>query len=136
MLVKGEPIERDADFLARSMESQSQGQFLVAIHLMRSRRLPFRARRGQACRRATHRLTRGMDARLELDCCSLGGGTSHSRRSCAISRWRGVGRVDAEVVSLGLRGCFTTLSVADQKVLGTSPSTTANRVTPARTTSS
>ncbi len=34
LLVNGEPIERVLDFLARSMESQSQGKFLVAIHLM------------------------------------------------------------------------------------------------------
>ena len=31
LVVKGEPIERVLDFLARSMESQSQGKFLVAF---------------------------------------------------------------------------------------------------------
>jgi len=55
MVARGEPVERMLDFLARSMESQSRGEFLVAIHLLEEDGHHFGYWPRPACRRDTHR---------------------------------------------------------------------------------
>src|SRR5688500_3126840 len=66
LLVKGEPIEQVLDFLARSMESQSQGRFLVAIHLMEADGHHFGYVAAPSLPARYAQATKGMDARLEL----------------------------------------------------------------------
>ncbi|MEX2170354.1 MAG: ATP-binding protein [Pirellulales bacterium] len=120
LIVKGEPIERVLDFLARSMESQSQGKFLVAIHLMESDGHHFGYVAAPSLPASYAQATKGMDARLELGACSSAV-VSHQpsivRAFATESRWPAF---TAAVVSLGLRGCFTTpILSSDQRVLGT-----------------
>ena len=122
LLVKGEPIERVLDFLARSMESQSQGRFLVAIHLMEADGCHFGYVAAPSLPARYAQATRGMDARLELGACSAAV-VSHQptivRDFAAETRWPAF---TAEVLSLGLRGCFTTPIVSlppDRRTLGT-----------------
>ena len=107
LVVKGEPIERVLDVLARSMETQSQGKFLVAIHLMEAKgshvgyvaapSLP--ASYAQATV-VSHEPTVVHDFAVE-------------------TRWPAF---TAKMLSLGLRGCLTAPIVAftpDQRILGT-----------------
>jgi PAS domain S-box-containing protein len=122
LLVKGEPIEQVLDFLARSMESQSQGKFLVAIHLMESDGYHFGYVAAPSLPASYALATKGMDARLNLGACSsavMAREPTVVRDFVAEKRWPAF---TAEVISLGLRGCFTTPIVSsqgDQKILGT-----------------
>ena len=122
LLVKGEPIERVLDFLARSMESQSQGKFLVAIHLMEVDGHHFGYVAAPSLPARYAEATKGMDARLELGACNSAV-VSHEptivRDFAVETRWPAF---TAEVLSLGLRGCFTTPIVSlspDLRMLGT-----------------
>ena len=121
LLVNGEPIERVLDFLARSMESQSQGKFLVAIHLMEADGHHFGYVAAPSLPARYAQATRGMDARLELGACSSAV-VAHEptvvRDFAVETRWPAF---TAEMLSLGLHGCFTTpiVSVPDQRTLGT-----------------
>ena len=122
LLVNGEPIERVLDFLARSMESQSQGKLLVAIHLMEADGHHFGYVAAPSLPASYARATKGMDARQDLGACSS---AVVSRKPTIVrdfaveARWPAF---TAEMVSLGLRGCFTTPIVSltsDQRTLGT-----------------
>src|SRR5688572_19319905 len=120
LLVKGEPIERVLDFLARSMESQSLGRFLVAIHLMEPDGYHFGYVAAPSLPARYAQTTKGMDARLEVGCCSSAV-MSHAptvvRDFAMETRWPAF---TAEAASLGLRGCFTTpILTPNEKVLGT-----------------
>lgn len=122
LLVKGEPIEQVLDFLARSMESQSQGKFLVAIHLMEADGYHFGYVAAPSLPASYALATKGMDARLDLGACSsavMARKPTVVRDFVAETRWPAF---TAQVISLGLRGCFTTPIVSptpDQKILGT-----------------
>ncbi|MBA3563383.1 MAG: response regulator [Gammaproteobacteria bacterium] len=122
LLIRGEPIERVLDHLARSMESQSHDKFLVAIHLMEADGHHFGYVAAPSLPVRYAQATRGMDARLELGACSSAV-VSHEpkivRDFAVETRWPAF---TTEVISLGLRGCFTTPIVShppDQRTLGT-----------------
>ena len=66
LVVKGEPIERVLDFLARSIESQAEGRFQVAIHLMKPDGYDFAYLAAPSLPARYGELIRGMDARLDL----------------------------------------------------------------------
>ena len=125
LVVNGAPLEGVGgvlDFLARSMERQSQGA-LIAIHLMEADGWHFGYVAAPSLPAKYAKATKGMDARQELGCCSSAV-VSHTPtivRDFADpvpqSRWPDF---SAEIISLGLRGCFTTpILSADEKVLGT-----------------
>ena len=120
MLVQGEPLERMLDFLARSIEDQSQGGFLVAIYLLEEDGDHFGFVAAPSLPASYAQATRGMDARLELGPCSsavVSREPTVVRDFSAQARWPAF---SAEAIALGLRGCFTTpIVAADQTVLGT-----------------
>jgi PAS domain S-box-containing protein len=120
MVAKGEPLEPVLDFLARSMESQSQNEFLVALHLLEEDGHHFGHVAAPSLPASYARATRGMDARLQMSPCSaamVAQTPTAVRDFAAERRWPAF---TAEIVSLGLRGCFTTPIVSsDQRILGT-----------------
>ena len=122
LVVKGEPIERVLDFLAQSMETQSQGRFVVAIHLMEPDGHHFGYVAAPSLPAHYAEATKGMDARLELGVCSsavLAHKPTIVRDFRLEIRWP---TFTAEMLSLGLRGCFTTpivLLPPGQRILGT-----------------
>ncbi len=123
MVVKGEPIEAVLDFMARSMESQGQGRFLMAIHLMEADGFHFGFVAAPSLPAVYAQATRGMDARLELGTCSSAV-MSHMPTvvpdftdALVQTRWPAF---SASVLEMGLSGCFTTPIVSsNQRVLGT-----------------
>ena len=120
MVARGEPVERMLDFLARSMESQSRGEFLVAIHLLEEDGHHFGYVAAPSLPARYAQATRGMDARLQMGPCSaavVGHKPTVVRDFAAETRWP---EFTAEILSLGLRACFTTPIISsDQRVLGT-----------------
>ena len=120
MVAKGEPLEPALDFLARSMESQSQNEFLVALHLMEEDGHHFGHVAAPSLPASYAEATRGMDARLQMGPCSaavVAQKPTIVRDFAAETRWPAF---TAEIISLGLRGCFTTPIVSsDQRILGT-----------------
>ena len=120
MVAKGEPLEPALDFLARSMESQSQNEFLVALHLLEEDGHHFGHVAAPSLPASYAQATRGMDARLQMGPCSaavVARKPTIVRDFAAEMRWPAF---TAEIVSLGLRGCFTTPIVSsDQRILGT-----------------
>jgi hypothetical protein len=120
MVAKGEPLEPVLDFLARSMESQSQNEFLVALHLLEEDGYHFGYVAAPSLPASYAQATRGMDARLQMGPCSaavVAQTPTVVRDFAAERRWP---VFTAEIVSLGLRGCFTTPIVSsDQRILGT-----------------
>jgi PAS domain S-box-containing protein len=122
LLLSGEPIEQVLDFLARSMESQSQGGFLTAIHLMEADGYHFGYVAAPSLPASYARMTRGMDARLELGACSSAV-VAHQpaivRDFAQETRWP---EFTAEMMALGLRACFTTPILpapSEPRILGT-----------------
>jgi two-component sensor histidine kinase len=120
MVAKGEPLEPALDFLARSMESQSQDEFLVALHLLEEDGHHFGHVAAPSLPASYAQATRGMDARLQMGPCSaavVAQKPTIVRDFAAEMRWPAF---TAEIVSLGLRGCFTAPIVSsDQRILGT-----------------
>jgi PAS domain S-box-containing protein len=128
MVVKDSSLEGEGgilDYLARSMESQLEGGSsrtgaVVAIHLMEPDGYHFGYVAAPSLPAKYAKATKGMDARLELGCCSSAV-VSHQptivRDFAEETRWPAF---TAEVVAMGLRGCFTTPILSpDKRVLGT-----------------
>jgi two-component sensor histidine kinase len=120
MVAKGEPLEPALDFLARSMESQSENEFLVALHLLEEDGHHFGHVAAPSLPASYAEATRGTDARLQMGPCSaavVAQKPTIVRDFAAETRWPAF---TAEIISLGLRGCFTTPIVSsDQRILGT-----------------
>jgi PAS domain S-box-containing protein len=125
LVVAGAPLEGDGgilDFLARSMEHQLDGA-IVAVHLMEPDGYHFGYVAAPSLPPKYAQATRGMDARQELGCCSSAV-VSHTPTivddfadDLPTTRWPAF---TAEMIALGLRGCFTTPIVsAEKRVLGT-----------------
>jgi two-component sensor histidine kinase len=119
MVAKGEPLEPVLDFLAHSMESQSN-EFLVALHLLEEDGHHFGHVAAPSLPAIYAQATRGMDARLQMGPCSatvVAQKPTIVRDFAAEMRWPAF---TAEITSLGLRSCFTTPIVSsDQRILGT-----------------
>jgi PAS domain S-box-containing protein len=125
LVVAGAPLEGDGgilDFLARSMERHLDGA-IVAIQLMEPDGYHFGYVAGPSLPAKCAHATRGMDARQELSCCSSAvvSQTATIVRDFADdlpkTRWPAF---TAEMIALGLRGCFTTPIIsAEKRVLGT-----------------
>ncbi len=119
-LVGGATLEQVLDFLARSMESQSQDDFVVAIHLLEEDGHHFGYVAAPSLPASYSQATKGLDARLQLSACSaavVSGEPTVVHDFAVEKRWP---TFSAEVVALGLRGCFTTpIFSSDQRVLGT-----------------
>lgn len=122
LLVKGEPIERVLVLLAHSMESRARGEFVVAIHLMEPDGYHFDYVAAPSLPTRYAEVTKGMDARSELGACSAAV-LSHTptivRDFATEDRWPAF---SAEMVSLGLRSCFTTPILSfppNERTLGT-----------------
>jgi len=122
LVVGGAPLEGDSGiltFLARSMESELDGA-IVAIHLMEEDGHHFGYVATPSLPPTYALATKGMDARLELGCCSSAV-MSHTptivRDFAVETRWPAFA---AEVRRIGLRGCFTTPILSpENRVLGT-----------------
>ncbi len=125
LVVGGAPLEGDGgvlDFLARSMERQLDGA-IVAIHLMEPDGYHFGYVAAPSLPLKYAQATRGMDARQELGCCSSAV-VSHTPTivddfadELPATRWPAF---TAEMIALGLRGCFITPIIsAEKRVLGT-----------------
>jgi len=120
MVVGGEPVERTLEFVALAMESQSHVKFLVALHLMEEDGHHFGHVTAPSLPASYAEATRGMDARLRMGPCSA---AVVAREPIVVpdfateTRWA---EFTAEIVSLGLRGCYTTPIVSsDDRILGT-----------------
>ena len=120
MVAKGEPLKAVLDFLARSMERQSQDEFLVALHLLEEDGHHFGQVAAPSLPSSYAQATKGMDARLQMGPCSAAvvAQTPTVVRDFATEvRWPAF---TADIISLGFRGCFTTPIVSsNQKILGT-----------------
>jgi len=119
-VARGEPVARMIDGLARAMERQSRKRFLVAIHLLQEDGHHFGDVVSPSLPARYAEATRGMDARLQLGPCSASV-VEHKATIvpdfAAETRWP---EFSAEIVSLGLRGCFTTPILSSEgRILGT-----------------
>lgn len=120
MVANGEPLEAVLDFLARSMERHSRGEFLVALHLLEDDGCHFGHVAAPSLPSSYAQATKGMDARLQMGPCSsavVAQTPTIVRDFAAEVRWPAF---TTDIVSLGLRGCFTTPIVSsDRRILGT-----------------
>ncbi len=122
LMIADAPLEGNdgiLNFLARSIESQLDGA-VAAIHLMEADGYHFGYAAAPSLPPTYAQMTKGMDARLERGCCSSAV-MSHQpmivHDFAAETRWPAF---TAEVVSMGLHGCFTTPILSpDDHVLGT-----------------